>query len=107
MKMNFFTALSRQKNDCTNFPFSDKPNTACFTCSHVLEEHKPILYVSHDEDGYWSFLCGGSHTEKEMRLVALSEILDIDGSMTDLAGLDYGQYAEAEEEKGNCIVGRE
>ena len=107
MKMNFFTALRRRKKDCTNFPFSDKPNTACFTCSHVLEEHKPILYVSHDEDGYWSFLCGGSHTEKEMRLVALSEILDIDGSMTDLAGLDYGQYAEAEEEKGNWIVGRE
>ena len=50
MKKGFFTALSRQKNDCTNFPFSDKPNTACFTCSHVLEEHKPILYVSHDED---------------------------------------------------------
>ena len=32
------------------FPFSDAPNTACFTCCHVLEENKPILYVSHDED---------------------------------------------------------
>ena len=29
------------------FPFADAPNTACFTCRHVLEEHKPILYVSH------------------------------------------------------------
>ena len=29
----------------------------------MLEEHKPILYVSHDEDGYWQFLCGGSHKE--------------------------------------------
>lgn len=43
------------------FPFSDAPNTACFTCCHVLEENKPILYVSHDEDGYWQFLCGGNH----------------------------------------------
>ena len=34
------------------FPFSDAPNTACFTCCHVLEENKPILYVSYDEDGY-------------------------------------------------------
>ena len=33
------------------FPFSDAPNTACFTCCHVLGENKPILYVSHDEDG--------------------------------------------------------
>ena len=39
------------------FPFSDAPNTACFTCCHVLEENKPILYVSYDEDGYWQFLC--------------------------------------------------
>ena len=35
------------------FPFSDEPNTACFTCRHVLEENRPIRYVSHDEDGYW------------------------------------------------------
>ncbi len=28
------------------FPFSDAPNTACFTCCRVLEENKPILYVS-------------------------------------------------------------
>lgn len=26
------------------FPFSDAPNTACFTCCHVLEENKPILF---------------------------------------------------------------
>ena len=38
------------------FPFADALNTACFTCSHVLEEHKPILYVSHDEDGYWPLM---------------------------------------------------
>ena len=41
------------------FPFSDAPNTACFTCRHVLEENRPIRYVSHDEDGYWQFLCRG------------------------------------------------
>ena len=90
-----------------SFPFSDKPNTACFTCSHVLDENKPILFVSHDDDGYWSFLCGGSHTEKEFRLVALSEILEIDSSMADLAGLNYGEFAEAEDAKSDWVVGRE
>lgn len=53
------------------FPFADAPNTACFNCRHVLEEHKPILYVSHDEDGYWQFLCGGSHKEEDARVVSL------------------------------------
>ena len=54
------------------FPFSDAPNTACFTCCHVLEENKPILYVSHDEDGYWQFLCGGNHKEEDARVVSFT-----------------------------------
>ncbi len=89
------------------FPFSDKPNTACFTCGHVLEEHKPILFVSHDEDGYWSFLCGGSHSEKDLRIVSLLEILEQDESVADLSCLDYGEYAEAENEQSNWVVGKE
>ena len=40
----------------SEFPFKDAQNTACFTCCHVLEENKPILYVSHDQDGFWQFL---------------------------------------------------
>ena len=60
------------------FPFSDAPNTACFTCCHVLEENKPILYVSHDEDGYWQFLCGGNHKEEDVRVVSLASIIKID-----------------------------
>ncbi len=88
------------------FPFADKPNTACFTCCHVLEEHKPILYVSHDDDGYWTFHCGESHTEKELRVVSLAEILRIGPSVADLARLDYGLYAEAKDEKSNWVVNR-
>ena len=64
------------------FPFSDAPNTACFTCCHVLEENKPILYVSHDEDGYWQFLCGGNHKEEDVRVVSLASILRIDETRT-------------------------
>ncbi len=52
----------------SKFPFADAPNTVCFTCRHVLEENKPILYVSHDKDGYWQFLCGGSHKEEDERV---------------------------------------
>ena len=87
-----------------DFPFTDAPNTACFTCSHVLEEGKPILYVSHDEDGYWQFLCGGHHKEEDARIVSLSSVLNIDEIMGDLAGLDYGQYAEATDMKSDWVV---
>ena len=86
------------------FPFADAPNTACFTCRHVLEEHKPILYVSHDEDGYWQFLCGGSHKEEDARVVSLASILNIDETMGDLAGLDYGECAEAEDAASDWMV---
>lgn len=87
-----------------DFPFTDNPNTACFTCCHVLNENKPILYVSHDEDGYWQFLCGGKHTKKDARIVSLADILEIDETISDLAQLDYGEYAESEDETSNWIV---
>lgn len=63
------------------FPFSDAPNTACFTCRHVLEENRPIRYVSHDEDGYWQFLCGGNHTEEDARVVSLVSVWEMDESV--------------------------
>lgn len=88
------------------FPFSDAPNTACFTCCHVLEENKPILYVSHDEDGYWQFLCGRNHKEEDARVVSLESILSIDETMGDLAELDYGECAEAESVTSDWIVSR-
>ena len=66
--------------------------------------YKPILYVSHDEDGYWQFLCGENHKEEDARVVSLGEILSIDESMRDLAVLDYGQYATSESVEGNWTV---
>lgn len=88
------------------FPFSDAPDTACFTCCHILTDHKPILYVSHDEDGYWQFLCGGDHKTEDARVVSLASILSIDGAMGDLAKLGHGEYAEAESDTGGWIVRR-
>lgn len=90
----------------TRFPFSDSPDTACFTCCHVLDEHKPILYVSHDEDGYWQFLCGGIHKEGDVKIVSLASILEIDDSVIALAGIDYGEYSEREALGSDWIVHR-
>ena len=86
------------------FPFDDAPNMACFTCCHVLNDNKPILHVSHDEDGYWQFLCGGNHKEEDARIVSLEKILELDETMGNLAELDYGEYAEAENETSDWVV---
>lgn len=94
--------FSKKKN--IRFPFSDAPNTACFTCCHVLNKEKPILYVSHDEDGYWEFLCNGNHTEDDARVVSLNEIFEINKGISDLARMDCGYYAEAKDEMSNWVV---
>ena len=78
----------------SKYPFSDPPDTACFTCCHVINEHKPIIYISHDEDGCWQFLCDGNHREEDARIVSLAEILKIDASVSAYADLDYGDCAE-------------
>ena len=86
------------------FPFSDAPNTACFTCRHVLEENRPIRYVSHDEDGYWQFLCGGNHTEEDARVVSLVSVWEMDESVGELAGLDYGESTEADDPADGWVI---
>ena len=59
-----------------DFPFYDAPDTASITCCHIVDDGKPILYVSHDEDdGMWQFLCGSTHETAEARLVSLEYIL--------------------------------
>ena len=85
------------------FPFSDPPETACLTCTHVLDKSAPVKYVSHDEDG-WQFLCGEVHDTSEARMVALSEIIKIDKKTADFAKLSRGEYAEYRDDTGNWQV---
>lgn len=87
------------------FPFADKPNTATFTCVHVINKEKPILYVIHDEDGFWQFLCGDNHSDEEARIVSLEEIYKIDKSIERLVNLDYGQSAYRKDKTSDWIKG--
>ena len=100
-----FMGLFGRKHKDINFPFSDAKNTATFTCRHVVEESKPILYVSHDaDDGYWQFLCGGNHTEKDSMVAGLSEVYEIDKSISDVADLPYGYSAERKDKSSKWTV---
>lgn len=86
------------------FPFHDKPNTAVFTCIHVLNQERPILHVTHDEDGDWQFLCGARHDVEEGRIIALAEAYELDPSVGQLAGLDYGHSADRADISSGWVV---
>ena len=86
------------------FPFRDKPNTAVFTCVHVLNRERPILRVTHDEDGDWQFLCGAPHGVDEARVIALDEADDLDPSVGKLAKMDCGYSADRPDEHSDWVV---
>ena len=87
------------------FPFDDAPNTAAIVCSHIVEEGKPILYVSHDdEDGMWQFLCGEDHKESEARIVSLYWVFVQDSSVAELAGMPCGCFAERNSKESKWVI---
>lgn len=74
--------------------FSEAAHTAAFTCCHVLDG-APILFVSHDADGDWQFLCGReSHCSSEGRLVGIRDLAARDPSLNELAKMCTGHHAE-------------
>ena len=86
------------------FPFSEAPDTAVFTCCHVLSGERPVLYVSHDEDGYWQFLCGEEHEESDAGMVALHSIYMSDKSVGLLAELECRYSAERENVESKWVI---
>jgi hypothetical protein len=73
--------------------FTEPTNTASLTCAHVLAG-APILFVSHDVDGGWQFLCGASHTVEEGRIVGIGHMVRDDPSLNALAHMCPGDHAE-------------
>lgn len=77
-----------------SWQFNEPKNVPVFTTKEIIEEGKPILYVSHDEDdGAWLFLSGELINEENARLVGLKEIVEIDPSVLSLANLPLGWRA--------------
>jgi hypothetical protein len=87
--------MSAHSHNLSHWSFDDAENTACFSCSHVLQEGYPILRVTHDEDdGAWQFLCGQSHDVEQARIVCLGCMVVRDEELAALADLPLGWCAE-------------
>ena len=78
------------------WPFSDPPNLAVIVNWEILRGEAWIAYVSHDEDdGGWQFHTNdpGPPKESDAAVVGLSEMLDRDATLADLADLPLGWRA--------------
>ena len=64
-----------------------------FTCEHFLYDQEPILWVFHNEDDQWIFLCGLEHEGGEALLVKFKLINNADSSILQLMELPLGQQA--------------
>jgi len=86
------------------YKFSDPQNTACFTCTHVLNEKNPILYVSHDFEGDWQFLCGAEHHKSgDAAVISLKEAYELDQTINYLYEMPRGVAAERTSVKSKWV----
>jgi len=86
--------MNSDKKFAGEWPFEDDRRVAVFTTTHVVRAGKPILYVSHDADDQgWQFHSGDLVSTKDMMILALEEILEIDPSIASLASLPLGHCA--------------
>ena len=91
------------KRKTNEFPFNDSPNTACIVCHHVLD-NDPILYVSHDEDGMYQFLCGSNHDVQDARIISLLEAYHLDHTIGLLKDMPIGYCAIREDKESDWII---
>lgn len=68
-------------------------NRAVYICRHIIEDNEPILYIKHDNDGDFQFLCGKDHTDEVPMIVSLGEALEIDPTVREVLDLEQGEVA--------------
>lgn len=74
------------------WPFQEAENTAVFCCEHVFAG-APILYVTHDHDGDWQFLCGERH-DGLPKLMCMGCMIERDATLWTLADMPIGWGAD-------------
>jgi hypothetical protein len=79
----------------SEFLFQEDRHTAVFLCKHVANG-AGILFVTHDVDGDWQFLCGEAHAPEEDKplLVCLEHVVSRDPTLNELAKLCTGYRAQ-------------
>ena len=84
-----------------NWPFDQAPNVAAITTRQVIEQRFPILCVTHySDDDSWGFVCGTTDTTEDGRVISMSEALEIDPTLREIADLPPGWTARRQKVGG-------
>src|SRR5581483_8559406 len=87
--------------DSMKWQFADPPNVAVFTSKNIINQTEWIQYVSHDEDdGAWQFHSAGGASDKDISIVSLEEITEMDPSVILLSDLPAGWFASRTTKEG-------
>ena len=91
-----FARLVKTQSTNTEWPFADPKNVAVFTTIQIIRQGQPVLHVSHDDDdGAWQFHTGAEQVSaKNAMIVALSEMVEHDHTICELADLPCGWFAD-------------
>ena len=74
-------------------------NLGVVVCSHVRDNLRPILLVTHYDDGAWAFSCGSmdhKDDDSEYALVGVGHLTDRDRTLNAVSDLAQGYSAERE-----------
>lgn len=95
-----------EPGSAAKFDFREDRHTAVLICAHVAAG-SPVVFVAHDPEGDWQFLCGGDHGEASGEaplVVSLVEVVAGDASLNELAPLCINHHAERDSSLGTWRI---
>jgi len=81
-------------------------NLGVVVCSHVRDNLRPILLVTHYDDGDWAFTCGRmdhKDDDSEYTQVGVGHLTNRDRTLNAISGLARGYSAERESVGGRWM----
>jgi hypothetical protein len=84
-----------QEHQHTKNGFPANEATAIYSCRHVLQEDKSVLFAVRDHDE-WSFLCGEEHEVEDLAIACLGCLLAKDPTLEELAHMNHCEEASRE-----------
>ncbi|MBE6841906.1 MAG: hypothetical protein E7510_03630 [Ruminococcus sp.] len=89
------------------YPFSERSGMLVFTCTHVLEDNKPITFVTHHfDDNNWQFSCSSTHTDADAVIITIGELCELDPSLEELCDMPVGHFAKRKNKNAKWIIAR-
>lgn len=77
-----------------DWPFDQARNVATVTTRQVMNQNFPVLIVVHyEDDDSWAFTCGTTNDSKDLMLVGMGQVVDLDSTLYSISDLPPGWSA--------------